>query len=141
MKETQQLNQKQREEFKEALRDIYRKASRVLSEKTTEAQQFAFQKVLAQQKAVDLAKTYKRLKVKLDETEKLLELKGFEVWHDDVRLDSRAPDSVTAMFEAFVAEQIGAEKKKVEELSEAVSNSWSIATLSEAKALLASFTQ
>jgi uncharacterized membrane protein len=142
MKETQQLNQKQREEFKEALRTIYRKASEVLSEKSTEAHEIALQKVLAHQKAVDLAASYKDLKAKLEKTEKLLEQKGFEIGYGDVvRLDSHAPDSLKAMYEAFVSEQVGPERQRVDELNKAVSNSWSIATLAEAKELLASFAQ
>jgi hypothetical protein len=142
MQKTQVLNQKQREEFKDTLREVYRKAERALSEKSTEAHRTALQKLLEHQGAVELATTYKTLKAKLDETEKQLGLKGFDIRHDDVELDSYgASDEVKAIYETFVAEQIGPEKQRVEELSEAVRSSWSIATLSEAKELLASFTQ
>lgn len=141
MQQTQQLNQKQREEFKDTLRGVYRKATQVLSEKSAEAHQTALQKLLEHQKAAELATTYKTLYAKLEETETLLELKGFEVRRDVVSLAYDAPDDVKTMYEAFVNEQVGSERKKVEELSEAVSNSWSIASLSEAKQLLASFAQ
>src|ERR1039458_9101767 len=129
MQKTLQLNQKQREEFKDTLREVYRKSERALSEKSTEAHRIALQRLLEHQEAAELAATYKNLKSQLDETEKSLELKGFEIRYDDVRLDSRAPDEVKAMYETFVVEQIGPEKQRVEELEEAMRSAWSIASL------------
>lgn len=141
MKDTQQLNQKQRQAFEDTIREALRKAERALSDKTAEARAGALQKSLERLGLQELVSRISELRSELDQSTERLEKAGFEMRRGEIDIAYDAPESVTATFDALVDAQVGSEKQKVERLSEAVRNLWQIGTLSEAKQLVATFVQ
>ena len=134
-----QMNQKQREAFQEVLRQKFQDAKRILSNKTGEAQNVAFDITLQRFGGTELLKEALELQKKLDAVEQKLAIIGVELREGSGRIGYTAPEDVEVFYHRTVAEQVAPEQKKVEVLDKAIHDAWSIATLPEAKKLVESF--
>jgi hypothetical protein len=136
---TSQFNQTQRTAFENTLREKLREAQRALDVSKTEAEENALVRALEERGASELVETIRSHRANLESAEKELNSKGFELRHDGaVRISYDAPSDLDDAYEAFIAEATIDEKSKVEAISEALQNSWQIASVEEAKELVAS---
>jgi len=127
------LNQQQRKDFERALQEARDKANRILSAKRNEAESIALDEVLKKTDgAWGLATTATRLRSELDAAEEKLEALGFELGRDGVELAYRAPDALRELYNVTIEKHVAAEAQRVEAISAAIRNAWTISTLPEA---------
>ena len=136
--ETTQMTVKQRAGFETALHDALQEAKRLLSDKRDEAERSALQKVIDESGAAELVNEIRSLNQSLDEANAKLELMGFEMRDDGIRLAYDAGEELKKSYEERIAKQIAPETAKVEAIYAAQRDAWSISTLPEAKRILKS---
>jgi hypothetical protein len=129
---------KQRAGFETALHDALQEAKRLLSDKRDEAERSALQKVIDESGAAELVNEIRSLNQSLDEANAKLELMGFEMRDDGIRLAYDAGEELKKSYEERIAKQIAPETAKVEAIYAAQRDAWSISTLPEAKRILKS---
>src|SRR5216684_346544 len=129
------FNQTQRNAFENAIREKLREAQRTLDQKTTEARAKALQSLIEAKDGQGLILEIKSCRDNLETSEQELEAKGFEVRNDgDVRLSYKAADAVEKEYESMVAQLVRVEQSKVDAFKEALTNSWQIGNVEQAKA-------
>jgi hypothetical protein len=141
MKDNQQtMTVKQREGFETTLREALNDARKILSVKTSAAEETALRQILEETGAVALVVHVRELNSHLDEATKKLEALGFEFGRgDDVRLTYQPPEAVQKKYEALVSKQVEVETKRVNSLHKALGNMWAVTTVPEAREMLGSF--
>ena len=132
------FNQTQRNAFENAIREKLREAQRTLDQKMTEARAKALQSLIEAKDGQGLILEIKSCRDNLETSEQELEAKGFEVRNDgDVRLSYKADDAVEKEYESMVAQLVRVEQSKVDAFKEALTNSWQIGNVEQAKAMVA----
>src|SRR6266849_664783 len=130
------LNQAQRTAFENTLREKLREVQRTLAKKETEARTTILQKLLKDRDADTFVNQIKACRDEIETTEKELNEKGFILgYRDEVRI---ADDSdLERQYEVMVGQLTKVEQSKVDALKEALTNSWQVGNLDQAKAMVA----
>jgi hypothetical protein len=137
MRNTQQLNQKQREALENKLRSALHKAEQTLRQKEKSAEATVLGTLIEEARLKELSDSLAVLQFELDDAISLIESKGFAVCDGVVLgISHDAPDVLRNLFRERVRAQVIPETERVQELTKACQDTWSIATLSEAKQLL-----
>jgi hypothetical protein len=139
MEKTQQLNQKQRGAFENTLREAKNDARRALERAEQEAHAIALNTLVALYGVAEVAAEAMNTEAKLDELTKRLEEKGFELRGSQLRLTYDCPDAVREAYDKQIADLTVAEREKLASIENALRDSWQIATIAEAKELVAGF--
>jgi len=130
------LNQAQRTAFENTLREKLREANRALDAKQNEARATVLQKLLEEHEAAAFVNQIKACRDEIETSEKELKDKGFVLRYDDevhIADDSALEES----YESAVAAILKVEQSKVDALKEALTNSWQVGNLDQAKAMVA----
>lgn len=130
------FNQTQRTAFENTLREKLREAQRTLDQKTTEARATTLQKLLEDREATALIDQIKACRDEIETSEKDLNEKGFILgYRDEVRI---ADDSdLEHQYETMVNQLVRVEQSKVNALKDALTSSWQIGNVEQAKAMVA----